>query len=198
MLNGAECVSSIKDLKANINNAIHQDDLFQRHRSHSIWLPVRDKNTKYFHNRANQCRRKNHILRIFDNEGKWCTSEVWFAQVAEAYFQDLFSSTQPNNIESFLNSFESRVTPQMNESLTRKVHPKRSPNSPILDARIKINESGWYVPFLFSKILAHCKYQCHGSCPISFTLWPYVKKMKYKHIVLIPKKDPKYLADIDP
>ena len=77
--------------------------------------------------------------------------------------------------------------------------PQKSPNNPILDAPFKITGSGWYVPLLFSKILAHCRHQCHERCPISFTLWPYVKKMDHTHIVLIPKKkDPKNLADYRP
>ena len=96
LLNSATCVGSIKDLKANISNLIHQEELFLWQRSHSIW---RDKNTKYFHNRTSQCQCKNHISRIFNNEGRWCTSDVRISQVAEAYFQDLFSSTQPDNIE---------------------------------------------------------------------------------------------------
>ena len=124
LLNSTACVGSIKDLKADISNLIHQEELFWRQRSRSIWLPTGDKNTKYFHNCASQHWRKNHISGIFDNEGRWCTSIVRISQVVEAYFQDLFSSAQPDNIESVFNSVESHVMPQMNESLTQRYTSK--------------------------------------------------------------------------
>ena len=73
--NKAENVRTIKSLKAEITNIIHQDELFWRQRSRSIWLPTGDKNTKYFHNRASQRRRKNHISGVFDSEERWCTSD---------------------------------------------------------------------------------------------------------------------------
>lgn len=52
--NRAQNLRSIKILKAEITSIIHQDELFWRQRSQSIWLPAGDKNTKYFHNRASQ------------------------------------------------------------------------------------------------------------------------------------------------
>ena len=54
LLNSAACVGSIKDLKVDISNLIHQEELFWQQRSRSIWLLVGDKNTKYFHNHASQ------------------------------------------------------------------------------------------------------------------------------------------------
>ena len=137
--NRAENVRTIKSLKAEITNIIHQDDLFWRQRSRSIWLPAGDKNTKYFHNRASQRRRKNHISGVFDSEERWCTSVEQIAQVAESYFQELFSMAHPQNMESVLQAVQRKVTPHMNESLTRpyttdevrlalfQMHPSKSP-----------------------------------------------------------------------
>ena len=139
--NRAENLSSIKSLKAEITNIIHQDELFWRQRSRSIWLPTGDKNTKYFHNRASQRRRKNHISEVFDTEERWCTSDEQIAHVAESYFQELFSTAHPQNIESVLESVQRKVTSHMNESLTRpyiaeevrltlfQMYPSKSPGS---------------------------------------------------------------------
>ena len=60
--NNADYISSIKELKADISNLIHQDELFWRQRSQSIWLPIGDKNTKYFHNRASNADKKTISL----------------------------------------------------------------------------------------------------------------------------------------
>ena len=74
MQNKAEHLQTINALKIEINTILHQDELFWRQRSRSIWLPTDDKNTKFFHQRASQRRRKNHIFGVQDKEGVWCSS----------------------------------------------------------------------------------------------------------------------------
>ena len=76
---------------------------------------------------------------MFDFDERWCTSDEQIAQVAESYFQELFSTAHPQNMESVLQSIQRKVTPQMNESLTRpyttdevrialfQMHPSKSP-----------------------------------------------------------------------
>ena len=48
-MNDPNKVPEIRELKNNINTLLHQDELFWRQRSRSIWLPAGEKNTKYFH-----------------------------------------------------------------------------------------------------------------------------------------------------
>ena len=119
-LNNADHVNTIKELKGEISTLIHQEELAWWQRSRSIWLLAGDKNTKYFHQRASQCRRKNQILGVLDSEGNWCTSEDRIAQVAESYFQNFFTSAHSNNIDSVLRTVERRITPQMNDNLTQR------------------------------------------------------------------------------
>ena len=76
----------IRTLKAEINTILHQDELFWQQRSRSIWLPTSDKNSKFFHQRASQRRRKNHISGIQDADGSWSTSEDQITQVAKKIF----------------------------------------------------------------------------------------------------------------
>lgn len=49
----------INKVRGEINELIHQEDIFWRQRSRAIWLPAGDKNTKFFHKRASQRQRKN-------------------------------------------------------------------------------------------------------------------------------------------
>ena len=67
--NKTENMQRIRTLKSEINTILHQDELFWRQRSRSIWLPAGDKNTKFFHQRASQRHRKNHILGIQNVDG---------------------------------------------------------------------------------------------------------------------------------
>ena len=71
----------------------------------------------FFHQRASQRQLKNHISGIFNKDGTWRTSEDHIAQIAEQYFQELFSLAHPMGMESVLDSMNSIITPDMNSSL---------------------------------------------------------------------------------
>jgi len=125
-LNSLKLLDEIKGAKANINNILHHEEIFWRQQSRSIWLPVGDKNTMFFHKRASQLRRrKNHITGVFDNEGVWGTTEESIANTAKSYFQQLFTSANPANADVVLDSVDNLVTPTMNECYTTpKVHTR--------------------------------------------------------------------------
>ena len=105
-LNNADQLHAIKRLKFEINDLLHQEELVWRQQSRSIWLLASDKNTKFFHQQASHRRRKNQILGIFYEDGNWNTTEGSIAQTVEHYFQHLFTSSNPDEIEGVLNSVD--------------------------------------------------------------------------------------------
>ena len=60
-LNNVENAEAIKKVKEEINTKLYNDELHWRQWSRSIWLQAGDKKTKFFHQKASQWRRKNHI-----------------------------------------------------------------------------------------------------------------------------------------
>lgn len=98
-MNQAKHLPWIRELKTEINIHLHQEELFWRQRSRSIWLQARDKNTKYFHYKANQRRRKNHFSRINDSNRNCCTTKDQIAKVAEKYFAHSFNLANPMDLE---------------------------------------------------------------------------------------------------
>lgn len=94
-LNNVENAKAIKKVKEEINTRLYNDELCWRQRSRSIWLQAGDKNTKFFHQRASQQRRKNHIGGVHDEDRVWKQSDEGIATMAESYFQDLFSTRNP-------------------------------------------------------------------------------------------------------
>ena len=77
----------------------------------------RKKNTKFFHQRANQRRRKNHIEGLTDKAGVWQTDENKVAEMVEGYYQRLFTTSNPTHMNEVLNSVECVVTDGMQQSL---------------------------------------------------------------------------------
>ena len=196
--NNANCISSIKELKADISNLIHQDKLFWQQRSRLIWLPTGDKNTKYFHNRASQRRHKNHITGVFGSEIRWCTTEDGIAKVAESYFKDLFAATPTNNIEGFF-TINWKTCHPTNEWQTHPVlHFWWSPNCPFPNAPIKSTGARCYVSLLLSEIWHIVGHDVTEVVLSVLHSGHMLKKMNHTHIVLIPKKDPTHLADYRP
>ncbi|KAK9988296.1 hypothetical protein SO802_028535 [Lithocarpus litseifolius] len=137
--NKAKNNEAIWGVRDDINSLLYHEEVARRQRSRSIWLPAGDKNTKFFHQRASQRRRKNHIAGVYNANEKWCNTNDGIANAAEQFFQALFTSAQPRNIENVLDPVERLVTPDMNQQLLQpytpeeikralfQMHPSKSP-----------------------------------------------------------------------
>ncbi|KAM3681849.1 hypothetical protein ACJW31_12G029400 [Castanea mollissima] len=79
-------LAQIKTIREEINELLHQEEVFWRQRSRVIWLPAGDKNTKFFHKQASQRWRKNQIDGLMDEDGIWRTDEQGVGVIAEEYF----------------------------------------------------------------------------------------------------------------
>lgn len=64
-----------------------------------VWLRDGDRNTKFFHNKASQRAKTNGIKKIKDEEGVWWRGDDHIERVLINYFDELFSSSNPSNIE---------------------------------------------------------------------------------------------------
>ena len=147
-------VERIHGMKKEINELLHHEEVFWKQSLRSIWLPVGDKNTKFFHQRASQRRRKNNIGGLYDREREWHTNEDKIASIAEDYYKQLLTSPISLDMDAVIESVDRVVTDSMAQSLTRpyteeevktaffQMHPSKSP--------------GPYGMSLFSKILAYC------------------------------------------
>ncbi|KAL2935796.1 hypothetical protein RDABS01_018914 [Bienertia sinuspersici] len=61
-----------------------------------------DKNTRYFHHKASQRRRRNHIKGIMNSSGGWCEKTDEIAKVVASYFEEIFATENPSNFEEAL------------------------------------------------------------------------------------------------
>ena len=51
---------------------LDDEEVWWQQRSRVQWLGEGDHNTKYFHHRASEQRRKNAIVGLWNDEGIWC------------------------------------------------------------------------------------------------------------------------------
>ena len=198
-MNNAKNVGQINKVRDDINALLLQDELFWRQRSRAIWLPARDKNTKYFHQRENQRQRKNQITGFMDESGRCCTSNIEIAKVAKSYFQNLFSSANLSNMEFVLEMVDRVVTSDMNNTPLQpytpvevkqalfQMHPSKSPGPDGMS------------PFFFQKYWHIVGSDVTDAVLSVLHSRHLLHKMNYTHIVLISKKnEPKLVFDFRP
>ena len=98
-----------------------------------------DWNTKYFHSKASERRKKNTITGLMDENGNWCDNTESIAAVAVSYFEKPFSTSFPSRISEVTNTIPTRVTDEMNQWLIKEftreevvtalqqMHPTKAP-----------------------------------------------------------------------
>ncbi|XP_074315412.1 uncharacterized protein LOC141651607 [Silene latifolia] len=105
-----EDVQERKRVVKDIAKLLNQEEVFWRQRSKALWLKEGDRNTKYFHRKAGQRKKRNHIAMLVDREGREQVGVEAITGVEKGYFEELFTSGQPINFEDFLDDVEGRVT----------------------------------------------------------------------------------------
>ncbi|XP_030958820.1 uncharacterized protein LOC115980738 [Quercus lobata] len=109
----------INRLRREINNLLDEEEMWWQQRSRVQWLGERDRNTKYFHHRASERRKKNTISGIWSENGAWCESKESIANTVMAYFEGIYTSSHPTRIDEVTNMIPVKVTGEMNAELTR-------------------------------------------------------------------------------
>ena len=72
---------------------------------------------KVFHSKASQRRKKNTISGIWDENGTWCDTNESIVAIAIAYFESLFTTSNPCRISEVIDSIPTKVTDEMNQGL---------------------------------------------------------------------------------
>ena len=78
-----------------------------------------DKNSSYFHNRASQRFRRNSITELRDSWGRIDSGDEKVSEMIIEYYNQLFTTSNPHNIEEVVQHTKKVVSDDMNNCLTR-------------------------------------------------------------------------------
>ncbi|XP_062021093.1 uncharacterized protein LOC133737577 [Rosa rugosa] len=127
------------ELESELNDLLEREQVFWKQRAKVFWLTDGDINTKFFHQRASNRRRKNLIRGLFDEDNKWCTEDEDIENIVLSYFRGLFTSSSPIGFERISDVIPRLVTDELNVELTkpisldevhralRQMHPSKAP-----------------------------------------------------------------------
>jgi hypothetical protein len=111
---------NVNALRRKLNNLLEKEERMWRQRLRISWLTLGDRNTKYFRGKASQRRRRNLISRLCDDRGGWQESNEGIAELMIRYYNTLFTTSNPTNLEEVVENVPKVVTEEMNNNLIRE------------------------------------------------------------------------------
>lgn len=126
-------------LEGRLNDLLHLEQTFWRQRSRVFWLTDGDLNTRFFHQRATNRRRRNLLKGLFNEAGVWCSEENAMEDIVVNDFSGLFTSSNPLTIDEVTSVVPRLISDEMNQSLIQEItieevwqslkqmHPSKAP-----------------------------------------------------------------------
>ena len=132
--------SEINSVRKEINDLLDSEEIMWHQRSRMQWMMLGDRNTRYFHSKALDRKRKNAISRIMDENGIWHETKEGIANVVMYYFEKLYTTSYPSHILEITDTIPTKVSSEMNQSLIKdftkeevlaalkQMHPTKAPS----------------------------------------------------------------------
>ncbi|XP_050281922.1 uncharacterized protein LOC126722825 [Quercus robur] len=112
-------VDVVNRLKKELNELCAQEKRIWHQRSRVQWLQSGDQNTKFFHGVSTQRKRRNFIKVLRDENGTWQENEEVISGLLIEYYANLFTTSNPRNLERILEGVQPVVTKDMRAALAR-------------------------------------------------------------------------------
>lgn len=110
----------MRQLEQEINLLLDKEAKMWSQMSRVMWLKDGDQNTKFFHSKAMQRRRKNYITNLQDASSRQCTQHAQVVDTIVNFYQDLFTTTNSASFEEATDTIPQLVTTEMNDILLSK------------------------------------------------------------------------------
>lgn len=189
----------LRYLKAELVKAYREEELYWKQRCKEKWTVKGDRNTNYYHASVKANRAKNRIIKLMDEQGQPQFSEAAKAEVASAYFSKLFQASNTGDSDDFFSDFEPKITPTMNEILSREVTKEDVRNAVFLIKPSSAQDPDGMTGLFFQRYWDTIGDQVTEEVQKFFVSGVFPSEWNYTHLCLLPKFiDPIVMSDLRP
>ncbi|KAL0417527.1 UNVERIFIED_CONTAM: putative mitochondrial protein [Sesamum radiatum] len=188
-------------IRADIERLLSEEEVYWKQRGKVHWLKEGDRNTSYFHNRANTRRRSNDITRIKNGDGQWLEQEEEIRDHIETYFGEIFRSRNPSEeeLEKGTEAISGRLSEQLLQELSRPYTAEEISKALSQMAPLKSPGPDGMPPFFFQKYWHIVKKDVISTTLALLNDLNLPPGLNHTHIALIPKcKKPETLTQFRP
>ena len=189
-------MEEIHATKLELNRLMVVEEDMWHQRSRNSWLRSGDRNTSFFHAKASNRHQRNTIHLVRDPNDEWQEDEEVIERTFVEYFEQLFTSSQPNVSAELIEATHTKVTDRMNSKLLqefqaseieqalKQMHPMKAPGP---DGMPPLFYQHFWPTVKSIVIQTVLDFLNNGAAP---------PKFHETHIVFIPKiKNPERVTD---
>ena len=188
--------ASMLEASKKLDDLLLKQEIYWAQWSRISWLKHGDKNTKYFHSKASQRRRRNMIQGVKDQHNNWVEEIEDIAGVATKYFENIFKSGACDRMDECLDVVQHKMTVDMQEILSKEYSADE-----IKAALFQMGPTKALGPDGMNALFYQKFWHIVGDDVVA-TVLDFLESgnmnsdLNYTHIVLIPKvKSPEKMSD---
>lgn len=190
---------AVLSTKRELDDLLYKEEMMWLQRSRLSWLKERDRNTKYFHQRARWRARKNFIKRLKRNDGSWCSDQADLQGMAGNYFTDMFMKDENVNPLEVEDLFEPTISDAMNLKLCKPYSSEEISDALFQIGPLKAPGPAGYASRFFQRNWATFKDDIVQAVQEFFRSGTMIDGVNEMCIVLLPKvQQPETLIDLRP
>lgn len=103
-------MTDMRSTEVELETLLKQEEILWSQRSRATWLRHGNRDTKFFHQKATQRKKRNRIEELMDDDGRKWSDSINIARVLTDYFTGLFSTSNPTDIETATSLVANRLT----------------------------------------------------------------------------------------
>ena len=176
-----------RHLKGRLKDLLRKEERLWRQRSRAKWLKAGDQNTRYFHCRATQRKRRNQVYRLKDPNGMWTTSQSQVPQLFINYYSSLFTTSNPALIDPVVENIVPSVATEMNSRLVSEFTAAEVTQALKQMAPLKAPGPDGLPPVFYQRYWHLIGEDITAAVLSSLNSGKILKAINHTHVILIPK-----------
>ncbi|XP_028113864.1 uncharacterized protein LOC114311894 [Camellia sinensis] len=112
-------LAELRHVQLEVDELLEKESVMWAQRARANWLKDRDRNTAFFHAKASQRQKKKAISGLGNGRGEWCSKPAELEKIVISYFQDLFTTHNPRDMDEVVDCITPSLPAGMAQRLTR-------------------------------------------------------------------------------